>query len=123
MFKRKTTVILLNETNEELLLHSGTMQLFSGIWSSDMKPPTSILAGEYGVWKSQSVTVLGGNHGFLQYSINGGDTKDTINLPWRNSFLRSNCYAPTRAPRGFQIKVFGGEGYHAAVTFVLSALP
>lgn len=43
-----------------------------------MGPPISILAGEYGVWASESTTQMDGNKGSLQYLISELDLNDPI---------------------------------------------
>jgi hypothetical protein len=120
MLTRSTIIILLNQTNEELLLDSRSQYLDNSRWKPGMEPPISILAGEYGVWASQSETTGGGNKGSLQYSISGLALYDPIVLHWDNPYFGKNSYEPSRVPDGFELKVLGGEGIHATVVYVFS---
>lgn len=54
------------------------------------EPPISILAGEYGVWASESATQMEGNKGSLQYSIGGLDLNDPIILHWEIHIVEAN---------------------------------
>jgi hypothetical protein len=120
MLTRSTIIILLNQTNEELLLGSRSQYLYNSRWKPGMEPPISILAGEYGVWASESETTGGGNKGSLQYSISGLDLQDPLILHWDNPYFGRNSYEPSKVPDGFELKVLGGEGVHATVAFVFS---
>lgn len=120
MFTRSTIIILLNQTNEELLLDPRSQYLDNSRWIPGMKPPISILAGEYGAWASEADTRGGGNKGSLQYSISGLDLYDPLILHWDNPYFGRNGYEPRRVPEGFELKVLGGEGSRATVVFVFS---
>jgi hypothetical protein len=120
MLTRSTIIILLNQTNEELLLDSRSQYLDNSRWKRGIEPPISILAGEYGAWASQSEMTGVGMKGTLQYSISGLALYDPIALHWHNPYFGRNRYEPRRVPDGFELKVLGGEGVHATVVYVFS---
>jgi hypothetical protein len=78
MLTRSTIIILLNQTNKEPVLDPHSQLLVYSVWMSDMGPPISIFAGEYGVWASESATQMDGNKGSLQYLISELDLNDPI---------------------------------------------
>lgn len=117
---RSITVIVLNQTNEELCLDVQSQHLVHGVWTAGMMPPPSILAGGHGIWASESNMFAAGTKGSVRYFIAGGSPEDKITFYWDNPYVGHNIYKCTGPPSGFTTKTFGGEGTHATAAFIFS---
>jgi len=116
---RSTMIVLLNRTNEELCLDTNSRQPLKGIWTTDMCPPTSILAGESGLWQSKSSKLGRGTMGFVAYRIAGDPNQHVVVTSWQNPFFGYNTYQGSVAQEEFEVQVHGGSGTHAIGVFVL----
>jgi len=119
MFGRRTTFILLNQTNEELALDRQSQSFLRCSCPSGLKPPDSILSGEYGVWMLEPSTQVSRMKGSLQYSICGGSPSEQIRICWDKPLCRADIYKGIWSG-GYEMKILGGEGTSAVVVFVFS---
>ena len=119
MCGRRTTFILLNQTNEELALDRQSQSLLHCSYASDLKPPDSILAGEYGVWMLEPNTQVSHMKGSLRYNVCGGSPNEQLHIRWDNPVFRANKYDGT-PPEGYETTVLGGEAARAMVAVIFS---
>lgn len=117
IFRRSTLVILLNQTNEELCLEKQSLWL-QGVWTADKKPSLSILAGESGLWQSESISAGKSTGGDITYQIVGASPEQLVSISWRNPFLGRSSYRRSVRPKGFELEVQGGRGMHGTVVFI-----
>lgn len=118
MFNRSTLVVFLNRTNEELCLETQTQQLHQGVWAMNQGPPLSILAGECGLWKSESRGAGRGTRGSVTYHIAGDTPEQQVLVSWKIPFFGKNSYKADVPAKGFELEVQGGWGMHGTVVFI-----
>ncbi|KAH7382113.1 hypothetical protein BKA66DRAFT_463740 [Pyrenochaeta sp. MPI-SDFR-AT-0127] len=123
MFNRSTLVVFLNRTNEELCLKTPPQQLHQGAWAVDQGPPLSILAGECGLWKSESRGVGRGTKGSVTYHIAGDAPDQLVLVSWKIPFFGRNSYQGNAPAKGFNLEVQGGSGTHGTVVFIFRNTP
>jgi hypothetical protein len=112
-------VIFLNQTNEELRTDANSHQLVKGAWTASERPPTSILAGESGIWRSNSSKPGQDLMGSVAYRIAGNPDQHAVVISWQNPLLGWNTYRGSGTPKGFDLDIHGGSGIHATVVFIL----
>jgi hypothetical protein len=116
---RTTTIILLNQTNEELVLDIENINLKKCSFLRNDKLPQNILAGEYGTWKVK------GSHPFsylqanLSFNVCGSDPTETINIHCRDSIWEKTAHDGTYAPDRFSVRILGGGGLLHSVWVVV----
>lgn len=120
MLRKSITIVLLNQTNEELALHQDSQILNNSQFISYESPPQSILAGEYGSWVVTSISPFVHMRGYLSYGISGTVPEQTIHFYWRTSTFGLTSYHGTQAPEGYRLRILGGEGFHSTVVFIFS---
>lgn len=116
---RRTTFILLNQTNEELVLDRQSQSLLNCSYPSRLKPPDSILAGEYGVWVLEPNTQVSHMKGSLRYSVCGGKPTENLHINWDIPFFGANSYKGIPSEE-YEMTILGGEGTRATVVAVFS---
>ena len=117
ILRRSTLVVFINQTNEELCLEKESLWL-QGVWAADMVPPSSILAGESGLWQSESTGAGRGTGGSVAYYIAGGSSKQLVHILWKNPLLSRSCSQGSVRPKGFELQVLRGWGLHSTVIFI-----
>lgn len=118
MMSRARNFVLLNQTNEELVLDQNSANFVHSRMIRE--PPQSILAGEYGVWTLATTHLLGSVKGGLQYAICGGGPEEKMIFCWNNSILGGASYQGTQASEGYEIYVLGGKRLDSIVVIVFS---
>jgi hypothetical protein len=118
ILRRSTLVVFINQTNEELCLDAQSLWL-QGVWAADMVPPLSILAGESGLWQSESRGAGRGTGGSVSYYIAGSPSKQPVQILWTNPLLNRSCFQGTVRLKEFELKILKGRGMHGTVVFIL----
>jgi hypothetical protein len=121
MLRKTTTIVLLNQTNEELILHENSPTFTKCHLIPHETPPKSVLAGEYGSWVVTATGLFKHMKSGLSYGICGTTPEQTIHFYWQNSIFGSTSYHGTQAPEGYCIKVLGGQGLHSTLVFIFGA--
>lgn len=117
ILRRSTLVVFINQTNEELCLEAESLWL-KGAWAVNMLPPSSILAGESGLWQSESTGAGRGTAGSVTYYIAGTPSKQLVHVLWRNPLLNRNCFQGSVRLKGFELQILRGWGLHGTVVFI-----
>lgn len=121
MAARELTVVLLNQTNEELALDPQSPRLDQGVWMTDTpesEPPLEVRAGESGIWRCKSRHVGDGTVGAVSYRIVGYGDNDKLTLSWDIRYVGANKFEHTCETSEFTVRVLGGSGRQAVAVFV-----
>lgn len=117
ILRRSTLVVFINQTNEELCLEVESLWL-QGVWAVDMLPPSSILAGESGLWQSESMGAGRGTGGSVTYYIAGTPSKQPVQVLWKNPLLSRSVSQGSVRLKGFELQILRGWGMHGTVVFI-----
>lgn len=117
---RRTILILLNQTNEELIIDKvepGSTHCFVRQASERQE---SILAGEYEAWVVISTRPVNRLSGSLRYSFSGTHPEDRGTIAWSAAVLGRVACDGSTAPDGYQVDFLGGRGFHSVMVLILS---
>lgn len=114
MAYNSTTIIIKNNTNEELVLHSATLK--EGKWAPGGYPPQTIFKMSKGEFENIATNNFTGVQGAVSYRLN--NRWGTVSVNWDNPLLGNNTYGDS-VPGGFEMSRTGGSGNQARVIFTL----
>ena len=118
---RKMTVILLNQTKDELALDADTRRLSRGQWDEvESMPPEVVGPGSSAMWHCKSTGIGHGIDGSVTYRVAAGIPHDKVRVCWKNRYFGPNQYDSESTRDSHVIEVQGGTGSNAVVIFVLS---
>jgi len=118
LLRRSALVVFINRTNEELCLETQSTRLHEGKWAVGKKPPLSILAGESGLWQSESKGAGSGTRGSVAYHVSGGKPEQLVMVSWKIPFLGRNSNQSIVPPQEFELEVEGSRGTHGTIVFI-----
>jgi hypothetical protein len=119
---REVTVVVVNQSHDQLELDSGCTQLWRGKWEDEVPGsvvPEMIRPGESVIWRCKSTGVAKGIEGSVTFHMAGHPPHDKVRFTWKNRYFGPNAYNAQTTRDGYKIDVEGGEGARAVVVFVL----
>ncbi|KAH6838404.1 hypothetical protein B0I37DRAFT_244257 [Chaetomium sp. MPI-CAGE-AT-0009] len=116
---RSVTVMVVNDTKEQLELESDTTRLSRGKWRQDSMIPAVIPPGGSARWHCSSAHVAQGLEGAVTYRFAGEVPHDRVKFVWKNRYFGPNKYAATTSRDGCKLLVEGGDGPEALVALFI----
>lgn len=118
---RSVTVVVNNNSDAFLTFQASTWQLYHGIWSQGLFPPSVIAPGTQGTFEAESQGLWTGTQGRCYYLFQDGVT--VIVIEWDNPYDSSNLFnAPIVGPlqNSYQATFNQPQGDNVAFTIDLS---
>ena len=116
---RSVTVMLVNDTKEQLELDSDTTRLSRGKWGRDSMIPAVIPPGGSALWRCSSAHVAQGLKGAVTYRFGGKPPHDRVRFAWKNRYFGPNKYDAVTSRDGCKLLVEGGVGAEALVALFI----
>ena len=118
---RNLTVILLNQTNEELLLDPYSHSFIKCTLMPGTKPPNSILAGDYAVLLlTRKLIPVFHLHGSMRYVIAGSAPEQKVTFSWSSSVFRRVTFEGADIPKEFEMTYLGGQRLDTVLVIIIS---
>ena len=122
MAARELVVVVLNQTNEELIMDRESLHLEQGEWMTgtpESQPPEEIRAGESGMWRGKPPHLGSGTTGSVKYRIAGYGPRDKLMFSWDVRYVGPSKFGHGSESDEFTIRVMGGSGRQAVAVFVV----
>ncbi|KAK5658987.1 hypothetical protein OQA88_1073 [Cercophora sp. LCS_1] len=116
---REVTVLIINDTPDQLELDSQSAQLKQGEWGDDTPGQAVIKPGGSAMMNCRSAGIGRGAEGSVMYRFAGQPPHDRVKFSWKNRYFGPNVYDGETSREGYRVAVQGGDGADAIVAFIL----
>jgi hypothetical protein len=116
---RSVTIMVVNDTKEQLELDSNTTNLSRGKWGQGSVIPAVIPPGGSALWRCSSAHVAQGLEGAVTYRFAGDTSHDRVQFAWKNRYFGPNKYDAATSRDGCKLLVEGGDGAEALVALFI----